>query len=123
MTAKFCHAGAATTCLTRCLLRILAFSMILVLLSVRLGSFGEELFVTPVEDAIFDVAFVSVDDNGPQTKPAAIKYKGTLDCDLPQGDISVPGPVSINVVLSPYVPAWSPRDLVSDIFIPPEVSV
>lgn len=123
MTARFCHAGGATNFLTQCLLRVLAFSMILVLLSVRLGSFGEELFVTPVEDAIFDVAFVSVDDNGPQTKPAAIKYKGALDCDLPQGGISVPGPVLTNAVLSPYVPAWSPRDLVFDIFIPPEVSV
>ena len=70
-----------------------AFVMALVLLTVRFGTYSDELFVTPVEDAIFDVAFVVADAEGKQTKPPAIKSKQALDCVLLPDQVAAPRPV------------------------------
>jgi hypothetical protein len=106
--------------MARPLARLLACSMILVLLTVRLGSYREQVFITPVEDAIFDVAFVCAADKNSQTKPLTIKHKCTFDCDLPQylGALSRLDPVAL--LLSAYVPVCSPHEVAFDIFIPPE---
>lgn len=106
----------------RLLFRILASGMILVLLCVRLGSLREEVFSTPVEDAIFYVAFVSTENKWPQTRPMAIKYKSVLDCNLQQYEMSIPCPVPTAALLWPYIPLYSPRDVAFEIFIPPEAT-
>lgn len=105
--------------LGRPLARILAFCMILVLLAVRLGSFSEEVFVTPVEDAIFDVAFVSADEKSPQTK-YQIKSKRAFECALLQYDVPPIPSLRVIAALPAYVPVFFPDDIASEIFIPPE---
>lgn len=107
--------------LGRPLARVLAFCMILVLLVVRMGSFSEEVFVTPVEDAIFDVAFISADEAGPQTK-LLIKSKRALECDLLQYEVPEVPSVQVIMVLSRHVPEFFPEDITREIFIPPERS-
>lgn len=102
--------------------RALAFSMILVLLTVRLGSLSEELFVTPVEDALFDTAFVNAADKGPLDKPLAAKYKCALECDLPQYQVSVISPLHLPVTPSASVQIFSPQGNAFKIYIPPESS-
>ncbi len=107
----------------RLLVRVLAFSMILVLLAVRLGSFSEEAFITPIEDAIFDVAFVSADEKGPQTKPQAVKSKRALECDVLHYDVPMPRPVLTTAVRPMHVPTFFPEEVAFEIFIPPEADV
>lgn len=102
------------------ILRILAFCMVLVLLTVRLGSFSEEVFVTPLEDAIFDVAIVSADETGPQTKPQAVKSKRTLDCDLMQYEIPLRRPAPVVAAVPMHVSRIHQEDIAFEIFIPPE---
>lgn len=119
------RAGDALSQLTfpspiRWLTRALTIIMILVLLTVRLGSFGEQVFVTPVEDAIFDIASVTVNGNESQTKPLSLNSKCTLDCDLPQCDVSFPYPLQVSLTLPAHVPFFSPQVVGSEIFIPPE---
>jgi hypothetical protein len=100
------------------LFRLLAFSIALLLLTVRLGSFTEEAFVTPVQDAIFDVAFISDADHSLPTK--VIKSQRSLDCDLPLCQASAPPQVLILAVLPVYVPPLSSDENPCEIFIPPE---
>lgn len=107
----------------RCLARALAFMMILVLLTVRLGSFGEQVFVTPVETAIFDIASVTDNHNNPHAKPSALKYKCTLDCVLSQTDLSLPNPFQVPLSPSAHIPSFFPREIGFEIFIPPEALV
>lgn len=101
------------------LVRILAFCMILVLLAVRLGSFSDEVFVTPVEDALFDVAFVSVDEKGPQSK-AQIKSKRAFECELLQYEVPALPSVQVVAALPAHVPEFALEDITTEIFIPPE---
>lgn len=107
----------------RVIVRVMAFSMILVLLTVRLGSLSKDVFVTPVEDAIFDVSFVSTADKGPQAKPLFVNLKYVLDCDLPQDEVSIPGLFPFFVAQTPCVPVFSPHEVVFEIFIPPEAHI
>lgn len=102
-------------------LRSVAFCMVFVMLIVRLGTFSEELFVTPVEDAIFDVAVVETGNQNPQTRPLAVKHKGFLDCDLPRFVIAVRAPLPATPLVSFRLPLLSPLDVAFEIFIPPEV--
>jgi hypothetical protein len=98
--------------------RLLALSMVLLLLAMRLGSFTEEIFVTPVEDAIFDVAFISDVDHNFPTK--VIKSQRSLDCDLPSCELSAPPQPLIPAVLPEHVPSLFPDENPREIFIPPE---
>jgi len=100
------------------LFRLLALSMVLLLLTIRLGSFTEETFVTPVEDAIFDVAFISDVDHSLPTK--VIKSQRALDCDLPSSKVSTPPRTLILALLPAYVPVFLPDEIPREIFVPPE---
>ena len=100
--------------------RLLAFSMILVLLTARLGSYSEEVLVTPVEDAIFDIAFMVDGGKSPQTKYQVIKTKALLDGELVQYQVPVRIAVPMSEAVPDCVPAFSPADWVGEIFIPPE---
>ncbi len=106
--------------LSRRLIRVLAFSMILVLLAARFGSLRDERFATPVEDAIFGNAFVTSDDSGTQTRLSVIKFKCAFDSDLPRYEVSLLCPLPVLGVFSPCIPLCLAHEVASEIFIPPE---
>jgi hypothetical protein len=102
------------------LARALAFNLIMVLLVVRLGTLTEEVLITPIEDAIFGVAFIVDAEKERPSKLLVNKAKYQLECLVPQGQITA-GVLLPTVSVKPeHVPVFSPRDLVTDIFIPPE---
>jgi len=103
-------------------LRLLAFVMALVLLTVRFGTYSDELFVTPVEDAIFDVAFVVADAEGKQTKPPAIKSKQVLDCVLLPDQVAAPRPVMALPLPPEHTAPFFFDDVAGEIFVPPEAA-
>lgn len=102
------------------LFRVLAFGMILVLLVARFGSLTEEVLVTPIEDAIFDVAFMVDAKNDQLPKFLFNKAKYQLDCDITQGQIPVQVPLPAFAIKPEHVPVFVSRDFVAEIFIPPE---
>ena len=120
MTTTLSSARTCMTRLSRRLVRVLAFSMILVLLAARLGSLRDEVFATPVEDAIFGNAFVTTEDNGTQTRLIAIKFKCAFDSNLPFYEISLLCPIPVPTVFSPYIPLCLAPEVAFEIFIPPE---
>jgi hypothetical protein len=99
---------------------MLAFSMILVLLAVRLGSLRDEVFSTPVEDAIFGNAFVTTEDNVTQTRLIAVKFKCAFESNLPLHEVSLLCPQPVATIFSPYVPLCLAPEVAFEIFIPPE---
>jgi hypothetical protein len=106
---------------TEGLAQSLAFCMILVLMTVRLGNFSEEMFVTPVANAIFDVVFISADDLGSPAKGQTLKLKFSVDCALRQCEVILQKPVLAPAVPSAFVPLFAPNEVAFEIFIPPEV--
>ena len=106
--------------LLRPLARALAFGLILVLLAVRLGTLTEEVLVTPIEDAIFGVAFIVDAEKERLSKLLVNKVKCQFDCVVPQGQSPVGALLPAGTVKPEHIPAFLPRDLVADIFIPPE---
>lgn len=98
--------------------KILAFSLILVLLTVRIGSFSDETFVYPIQDVIFKTAHIS--EENAKHKPSCLKLKrasGEAFCSAVQ-------------LLAEFRPqetrltAFSPfkvlPEVYLDIFIPPD---
>jgi hypothetical protein len=101
--------------------KILAFSLILVLLTIRLGSFSQETFVQPVQDVIFKTANIS-EETG-KHKPSSVKAKratGEVFC----------GAVQLVVEYHPLETRLTPSfryqflpEVYLDIFIPPDEDV
>jgi len=102
------------------IVRSLAFCMILLLVTMRLGSLTEEALVTPVEDAIFGNAFIGDDSNNPQSNSQLVKVKGQLDLIIPLGTIPVKVHAPICVAMPEHIQRFSSREGVFEIFIPPE---
>jgi len=98
--------------------RILAFLLVLVLLTTRFGSLSQETFVHPIQDFIFKTAHLSADDA--KAKSHFFKVKRAI-ADAFCNDVPV---------LADYIPVVTELDCVLpynalpevylDIFIPPD---
>jgi hypothetical protein len=98
--------------------RILAFALILALLTARLGSLGQETFVQPIQDVIFKTAHISADVT--KAKTSCFKVKRFVS----DGFFTDPPvladyfPVIIEEVS--FLPYVTFPEVYLDIFIPPE---
>jgi hypothetical protein len=98
--------------------KILAFALILVLLTVRLGSLCQETFVQPIQDVIFQTAHISEEDA--KHKPSCLKPKRAA------GEVyygAVPLMVEffpLETRLMPCFPYQALPEVYLDIFIPPD---
>jgi hypothetical protein len=103
------------------LLKVFALVVVAAFFSLRLSTFSTEVFVVPVEDAIFDVAFIADETGGAAKKPLKIKTKRAIDhCTLvPAENFVQPGELPV-----PHTPpltiALELKDIRTEIFIPPE---
>lgn len=103
------------------LLKIFALVVAAAFLSLRLSTFSTEIFVVPVEDAIFDVAFIADETGGASKKPLKIKTKRAIDhCTLVPAEnlaqpTELPGPQTLSLTT-----ALELKDNRAEIFIPPE---
>jgi hypothetical protein len=99
--------------------KILSLLVVAALLSLRLGSLTDEIFATPVEEAIFDCAFIA-EENHTEGKSIKVKAKRMFELiltsvDAIQPHIEIPEPAERAVV-----PVLLPQDIPFEIFIPPE---
>lgn len=101
-----------------CPTKILAFSLVLVLLTVRIGSFSQETFVYPIQDVIFKTAKISEENS--KHKPTSLKLKriaGEAFYD------AVPLLVEFHPTetrLTAFYPFRAFPEVYLDIFIPPD---
>jgi len=103
-----------TTCL-----KIFSAAMILVLLTVRLGYFTQESFVTPVADCLFGSAFVSSENADEGKLRKFLNAHDLFDVELSTSDCP---PVVLPETASPPCPPAALRLTVlpAEIYIPPE---
>jgi hypothetical protein len=103
------------------LLKVFALVVVAAFLSLRLATFSTEIFVVPVEDAIFDVAFIADETGGAAKKPLKIKTKRAVDhCTLvPAENFAQPGELTVPHT-SPLTAVLELQDIRTEIFIPPE---
>jgi len=102
-------------------MKYLAALLVITLLTMRLGSFCDEVFVTPVQDNLFGVTFIAAETDGEGRPPLCLKGAASL--------LWVVEPVTeLHIVLqeSPSQPS-TPQGLQLqlfpvDIFIPPELN-
>ena len=100
--------------------KVLAFSVIVALLSMRLYFLSDEFFVVPVENAIFGVAFIADNDSPTSGSTLKAKHKSCSDIVLiPAEQICYFIP-QITVKLISPVTELILRDITAEIFIPPE---
>jgi len=103
---------------TACM-RCLAAVLVSTLLTVRLGCFTEEVFVTPVEDCLFDSAFIAAGDEGQGKLRNFLKASASLDGE--PGWAPLPAVILHESVSRPQrPPALLTGSYPDDIFIPPE---
>jgi hypothetical protein len=98
--------------------KILAFSLVLVLLTVRLGSFSDETFVYPIQDVIFQTAHISAEDA--KHKPSCLKLKrasGEAFCSAVHLPLEF---LPHETRLTPCFPYQALPEVYLDIFIPPD---
>lgn len=101
-------------------LKILSLVVISALLSLRLSSFSEDLFVVPVEDAIFDAAFIAAEDSPTDGKPKKVNSKRGFDIMLfPIEELRHDDEWS-QLTRTSVVTVLNLKDIHSKIFIPPE---
>lgn len=100
--------------------KTLSLIVIALLLSLRLGSFAEEIFTTPVEDALFHKVFIAEDN---LLKGKLIKAKPNLafEVTVDPPDLIVSVIEKVGQQDSPFVSDLILEDILSRIFIPPEV--
>jgi hypothetical protein len=101
--------------------KILAFTLILVLLTVRLGSFSDETFVQPIQDVIFQTAHISTEDV--KHKPSCLKSKrtsGDAFCRAVQPQLDF---FPLETRMTPCSPFKALPEVYLDIFIPPDEQV
>jgi len=97
---------------------MLALTLIVVIVTIRLGSLSHETFVKPVEDFISSTAHLSEDDQRP--KPSCLKPKRALaDAFLGAAPALEPylPPISRLVVFTPFTAI---PEVYLEIFIPPD---
>jgi hypothetical protein len=98
--------------------KILSFALILVLLTVRIGSFSDESFVYPIQDVIFETAHLSSEDA--KHKPSGLKTKratGDVFCGAVQQQLEF---FPLETRLTPCFPFKALPEVYLDIFIPPD---
>lgn len=100
--------------------KILSLVVIAALLSLRLSSLTPEVFVIPVEDAIFEIPFIAAECSSPEGKPSKTKPKRAPDIILaPLAELEQragrpqPSPIPVTATLTL-------KDVHAEIFIPPE---
>lgn len=101
--------------------RFLSLVVIAALLSLRLSSLTDEVFVVPVEDAIFDVAFIAAEEGAAEGKPIKVKPKRAFDIIMlaPVEELLRRG-ASPQLARTFAVAILNLKDIHSEIFIPPE---
>lgn len=104
------------------LLKVFALVVAAAFFSLRLSNLSTEIFVVPVEDAIFAVAFIADETGGAAKKPLQIKTKRAIDhCTLiPAENFVQPGELPVPQT-PPLAIALELEDIRTEIFIPPEV--
>lgn len=102
------------------LYRLLALTLIAALLALRLSSFTEQVFVEPVEDAIFDVAFIAAEDGAGSAKPIKVKTKRAMEIVLSPVEVLHQYGDRPQLPKAPRVPQLALKDIRPEIFIPPE---
>jgi hypothetical protein len=100
--------------------KTLSLVVIAALISLRLSSLTETVFVTPLEDAIFDIPFIVADSSPADAKPIKVKPKRAFDFILaPLEELDRHGErpfvVAVLAITEPNL-----KDILSEIFIPPE---
>jgi hypothetical protein len=98
--------------------RILSFALILVLLTIRIGSFTDETFVYPVQDVIFKTAHISSEEA--KQKTSGLKTKrtaGDIFCSAAQLQLDF---FPLESRLTPSSPYKALPEVYLDIFIPPD---
>jgi len=99
--------------------KILSLAVIITLLSLRMSTFTEEIFIVPVEDAIFDVAFIA-EETSAEAKSFKVKVKKLLEFTLVPPTRGLAGIGLPQNSPTATIPVLVLMDLVADIFIPPE---
>ena len=99
--------------------KFLSLMVVFMLLSLRLGSFTEEIFITPVQDALFHQVFVA---EGLPFEGKPIKAKLNLVFIVP---ITPPDATESSAIESVqqdtmYMSQLILSDILSEIYIPPE---
>lgn len=100
--------------------RLLALTLIVALLALRLSSFTEQVFVEPVEDAIFDVPFIAAEDGAGSAKPIKVKTKRAIEIVLTPAEVLHQYGDWPQLPKAPRVPHLALKDIRPEIFIPPE---
>lgn len=103
-------------------MRIIALFIVCALLTVRLGGFSEEIFVTPIEDNLFGIAFIAEAGDGVHKPSVLAKSQIALDWDVAPGHFDLPLISRASLVLQPA--PYCQKDLPGiyrEIFIPPEM--
>lgn len=98
--------------------RIIAFALVLVLLTVRIGSLSQETFVYPIQDHIFKTAHI-IEENA-KHKPPSLKPKRSADLFFGDSEITVEF-LPVERELVPFSPFQSLAEVYLDIFIPPDI--
>ena len=100
--------------------KTLSLVVVAMLLSLRLGSLTEEVFTTPIEEALFDVVFIA-EDNPLEGK--VIKAEQNPPFEIPVNPSYIKFIVidKLGLNYSPFVSDLIFKDILSKIFIPPEL--
>jgi len=98
--------------------KILAFSLVLVLLTIRIGSFSQVTFVQPVQDVIFQTAKIC--EETAKSKPSALKPKRAAADAVANGAQLLIQFFPLETRLMPCLPYQSLPEVYLDIFIPPD---
>ena len=99
--------------------KIFSLFLVFALFTLRLGSFSEERFITPVEDALFDRMFIA-EDSPLEGKPKKANTKQVMDVLLDAPQTACVFVEKIAQTAIPFVNHFIPRITASEIFIPPE---
>jgi hypothetical protein len=101
--------------------KVLSLVVIAALFSMRLSHVSEEVFVIPVENAIFHVVFIAAEDCPASVKTLKFNAKRALDIILlPPEEISRQVDAPQPLIQTSYC-VLTLKDICSEIFIPPEV--
>jgi len=100
-------------------MKYLAALLVVTLLTLRLGSFCDEVFVTPVQDNLFGVTFIAAETDGEGRPPLSLKGAASLVWVVePVTEVHV---VLLESLFQPSAPQGLQLQLFPvDIFIPPE---
>lgn len=100
--------------------RFLALTLVVALLALRLSSLTEQVFVEPVEDAIFGVAFIAAEDDAGNGKPIKAKTKRAMEIVLTPAEFMHHCGDRPQPPKTPATPRLVLKDIHPEIFIPPE---